>query len=347
MATHPVLHCESVFQQTHNDTNVELKSKKISRKEGRERKTNFRRLKLLLSRLQNHKSKMRILGKRRSYSVTDPDATAMKKRSEEVIKPSYNEGIATENGLVLDYTISNTSGDTDKFIALVEGVQENTGKTPESITADSAYGSEENYEYMEEKKIKPNVKYPLYHPEKNKKWRQKKVRPSEFKYQVQTDTYLCPEGKVLSFNGVKYSKGAQNREAQNEEDQNRRETKVYMASASDCSACRFQKDCTQGKSRYLYIAINYERKKKNAREQLASKEGRDLSKQRPHGVETVFAQKKYNAKYRRYLMRGREKVEIEAGLFYTAYNLEKMYRHAMKALGENNKIPPLIAASFA
>ena len=145
---------------------------------------------------------------------------------------------------------------------------------------------------------------------------------------------------MLSFNGVKYSKGAQNREAQNEEDQNRRETKVYMASASDCSACRFQKDCTQGKSRYLYIAINYERKKKNAREQLASKEGRDLSKQRPHGVETVFAQKKYNAKYRRYLMRGREKVEIEAGLFYTAYNLEKMYRHAMKALGEDKRIPP-------
>ena len=216
---------------------------------------------------------MRILGKRRSYSVTDPDATAMKKRSEEVIKPSYNEGIATENGLVLDYTISNTSGDSDKFIALVEGVQENTGKTPESITADSAYGSEENYEYMEEKKIKPNVKYPLYHPEKNKKWRQKKVRPGEFKYQVQTNTYLCPEGKVLSFNGVKCSKGAQNGE-----DQNRGETKVYMASASDCSVCRFQKDCTQGKSRYLYIAINYERQKKKAREQLASKEGRTLSK---------------------------------------------------------------------
>ena len=87
---------------------------------------------------------MRILGKRRSYSITDPDATAMKKRmkkrSEEVIKPSYNEGIATEKGFVLDYTVSNTSGDSDKFIALAQGVQENTGKTPESITADLAYG---------------------------------------------------------------------------------------------------------------------------------------------------------------------------------------------------------------
>ena len=40
-----------------------------------------------------------------------------------------------------------------------------------------------------------------------------------------------------------------------------------------------------------------------------------------------------------------EKVEIEAGLFYTAYNLEKMYRHVMKALGEDKKIPPLIAPS--
>ena len=121
---------------------------------------------------------MCILGKRRSYSITDPDATAMKQK-DDTIKAGYNEGVATENGLVLDYHISNTSGDADKLIDLAEGVKENTGKTPESITADSAYGSEKNYEYMKDNNIKPNVKYPLYHPEKNKKWLQKRLRPSE------------------------------------------------------------------------------------------------------------------------------------------------------------------------
>ena len=58
---------------------------------------------------------------------------------------------------------------------------------------------------------------------------------------------------------------------------------MYRASAKDCFACRFQKHCTQGKMRYLYININYERQKKKAREQLGSSEGRTLSKHRPHG----------------------------------------------------------------
>ena len=122
-----------------NDTNVDLKKKKIDRDEARERKAKFRRLKLLLQRLKIYRRKKRILGKkRRSYSITDPDAAAMMQK-DDTIKAAYNEGVATENGLVLDYHISNTSGDSDKLIDLAEGVEENTGKTPESITADSAY----------------------------------------------------------------------------------------------------------------------------------------------------------------------------------------------------------------
>ena len=327
-----------------NDTNAELKSKELSREEARERKTKFRRLKLLLKRLQSYKYKRLILGKRGSYSITDTDATAMKQK-DDTIRPGYNEGVATENGLVLDYHISNTAGGSDKLIDLTEGVKENTGKTPESVTADSAYGNERNYKYMEDKNIKPNVKYPLYHPEKNKKWRQKMLRPSEFKYQAETDSYRCPEGKELSLNRVDQVKKGEHSV----------EIKVYSAKRRDCFGCRLKQYCTKGNKRSLHINTNYERHKEQAREQLGSEEGRALSKRRGHGVETVFGQKKYNAKYPRYLLRGKKKVEIEAGLFYTAYNLEKMYRYVMRSLGdetgkllplfEDKQIPPLIAAS--
>jgi hypothetical protein len=41
-------------------------------------------------------------------------------------------------------------------------------------------------------------------------------------------------------------------------------------------------------------------------------------------VEPVFGMIKSNRKYRRFLLRGMEKVEIEAGLFALAHNLKKM-----------------------
>ena len=326
-----------------NDTNVDLKSKKIDRDEARERKAKFRRLKLLLQRLKTYRHKKRILGKkRRSYSITDPDATAMMQK-DDTIKAAYNEGVATENGLVLDYHISNTSGDADKLIDLAEGVEENTGKTPESITADSAYGTENNYEYMQSKNIKANVKYSLYHPEKTKAWQQRNLRPSEFLYEAETDRYRCPQGSYLGFNRVIHRK----------KNEHAAEIKVYSAELQDCSQCQLKQYCTKGKKRSLYINKNYEHLKQKAREQLHSKEGRALSKQRGHGVETVFGHKKANAKYKRYLLRGMAKVEIEAGLFYTTYNLEKIYRYVMKTLAqgtrefdlfEDKRIPPLIAS---
>ncbi len=48
-------------------------------------------------------------------------------QKDEVIKPGYNEGVATSDGFVLDYSISQTSGDTDKLIDLVDGTEKNTG----------------------------------------------------------------------------------------------------------------------------------------------------------------------------------------------------------------------------
>jgi hypothetical protein len=36
---------------------------------------------------------------------------------------------------------------------------------PEKVVADSGYGSEENYEFMETNKIEAFVKYPMFHKE--------------------------------------------------------------------------------------------------------------------------------------------------------------------------------------
>ena len=56
---------------------------------------------------------------------------------------------------------------------------------------------------------------------------------------------------------------------------------------------------------------------------LNSERGIKLRKQRAHDVETVFAQIKNNKGFRRYSLRGIDKVEIETGLLAIAHNLKK------------------------
>lgn len=61
---------------------------------------------------------------------------------------------------------------------------------------------------------------------------------------------------------------------------------------------------------------------------LSTRKGVKLRKQRCHDVEPVFAQLKHNKNFKRFLLRGKNKVEIEIGLLAIAHNLNKMSKAA-------------------
>ena len=66
------------------------------------------------------------------------------------------------------------------------------------------------------------------------------------------------------------------------------------------------------------------RYKKEVREKLNSETGLKIRSQRPVDVEAVFGNIKSNHDFKRFLLRGLEKREIEAGLISLAHNLRKM-----------------------
>ncbi|MCE5273298.1 transposase [bacterium] len=61
--------------------------------------------------------------------------------------------------------------------------------------------------------------------------------------------------------------------------------------------------------------------RQQARERLESEQGRYYRARRPVKVESVFAQIKHNRQFRRFLLRGLEKVNIEYRLAAIAHNL--------------------------
>ena len=85
--------------------------------------------------------------------------------------------------------------------------------------------------------------------------------------------------------------------------------------AKNCEGCPLRGQCFKAKgNRSIERNHNLERRKPTTRELLLSQRGIQKRKQRTADVEPVFAQLKRNNGFRRFSLKGLEKVELEFGL---------------------------------
>lgn len=293
-----------------------LKGKQVDKKV--KQKLNYARKKWPEN-LKKYEQQEKTLGNRNSYSKTDPDATFMRMKEDHMLngqlKPGYNWQISTENQCILGYTIHQTTNDTTTLASHMGSLKENLGKMPETLVADAGYGSEENYEYLENNNVEAFVKYQYFHKEQSKKWREDPYRTENLQYNEEHDSYTCPMGQQMNFikekikitdNGFRQIK------------------RLYQA--ENCNGCPVRDICNKKSKSNRIIEINerLNHYKSIIRERLTSERGRKYRSQRPVDVEAVFGIIKGNRNYRKFLLRGLEKVEIEAGLLALAHNLSKI-----------------------
>ena len=292
--------------------NDNVKNEKLTKENGREQRKNVRRTKELLERKESYKLKKKILNGRNSFSKTDPDAVAMMMKDKVTIRPAYNEGIAVENGFVLDYVISDNCGDCISFIPLMDGLIDNLGRVPENAHSDGAYGNEENMTYLEKNRIKNFMKYNKYYKEKKRTWKENN-RLDGLIYNKSKDEFTCPRGINLICVDEKIEKTKTGYE---------RKVSIYKTQKGHCDKCPFHKS----KAKTLQLSWKQERLKKEAKSNLDSVKGVELRKRRGNEVESVFGDQKLNKLKRRYHLRGMPKVKIEAGLYYAAHNLRRIHK---------------------
>jgi len=256
--------------------------------------------------------------KRNSFSKTDPDATFMRMKEDHMrngqLKPGYNWQISTQNQYILGYTLHQTPNDTTTLAEHINQFEQHLGVKPQAVVADAGYGSEENYTFLEYKRIEPYVKYNYFHKEQSKKWKEDPSRIDNLYYNEEKDCFYCPMGQSMTF--VK--------EFETTTDNGFKQTKrVYQA--ENCSGCPMRGPCHKGKSnRKIEVNLALMRYKKKVRELLNSEQGLYYRSKRPVEPEAVFGMIKNNRHYRRFLLRGLDKVEIEAGLLCLAHNIKKM-----------------------
>lgn len=259
-----------------------------------------------------------ILGDRNSYSKTDPDATFMRLKEDHMrngqLKPAYNVQISTSNQFVVNYTIHSNPTDTNTLAGHLDQYEKSFGTALKSLTADAGYGSEENYTLLEEKQIAAYVKYGLFDKRQNKSFNRKHpFSADKLFYNPQGDHYICPMGQKMHYVGNKTNRTATGFMQT-----------ARMYKASNCGKCPLNGACHKSKgNRIIQVNVNLERQKQQADELLKSEEGIQRRKKRCFDVEPVFGNIKNNHGFRRFMLRGRQKVEIEWGLIAIAQNIRK------------------------
>ena len=101
--------------------------------------------------------------------------------------------------------------------------------------------------------------------------------------------------------------------------------------ASHCDTCPLHPRCFKGRGdREVEVNHNLRRHKAYARELLTSEEGLLRRSRRPIEPEAVFGQMKYNKQYKRFRHFGKAKVHMDLGLFFIAFNIQKMMRGVLR-----------------
>jgi transposase len=270
--------------------------------------------------INKYNRQQQVSGSRSGYSKTDEDATAMKMKNDEIL-PAYNVLIGTEDQFITNYSVHQKTNDAACFKEHIEQLEVHTGQLPQNMVADSIFGTEENSELLAYKGIDNYMKFPLYRKEQTRKYKNNPYSKDNFSYDQQSDTYTCPNNKQLSFKHIRKDKN-----------RNGYISHSRLYECEDCSGCPFADKCKKSIDNNRTILVNekLERYKQLMRENLRTEKGDKLRRKRGHEVESCFGDLKMNQGFRRFGLRGKEKVKIEAGILMISHNIRKIHLQNIK-----------------
>jgi hypothetical protein len=106
-------------------------------------------------------------------------------------KPGYNLQIGTENQFITDFSLFPNPTDTLTLIPFLSSFSGRYNRLPGKAVADSGYGSEENYRFMEEHDIECFVKYNWFHKEQKRSFKNNPFLVDNLYYNAKDDYYVC------------------------------------------------------------------------------------------------------------------------------------------------------------
>lgn len=326
-------HLVQATQKKINQLSQEIKQEPKAIPGGSPRKVKRRGLKKLLHRLQKdylprakkYEQAEKIFAGRNSFSKTDHDATFMHMKEDHMrngqLKPGYNIQAATTDQYVVDFALYPNPTDFRTLAPFLK--QMPVLNKFNKIVADAGYGSEFNYNLLEEEYADKSyyIPYTNYEKELTRKYRKDPTKLANWAYHEQDDYYLDYQG--IRFNFKYYSKRKDTSTGQV------RDFKVYEADKFQLTPELERLAKTpSGRQRQVRYNPNWQYLKNKQKELLQSKDGKYIYGLRKTDVEPVFGHMKNVFGMRRTHLRGKMKVATDVGLMFLMMNLSKYWQRS-------------------
>ena len=224
--------------------------------------------------------------------------------------PAYNaQAVADAQAqIVVAAEVVNGESDNAQLIPMREEVEANLGKVAETTVADGGYVSGEQLREAEARgqAVVVAAGVETGGPQRGE------YHSTKFTYDEAGNEVICPRGERLRFEGIE-NKGGQ------------REVRSYRCQSYEpCPVrvlCSKRRDGRRIEISPQYGALQRQRAQRQDPRYLT------LMRQRSGLIEPVFACIKQAMGFRRWTVRGLDKVRTQWALLCTAYNLKKLYQH--------------------
>ena len=288
--------CEQIDEQEEGSPSLVTMRQKITDKERLSRK-----IQATLEALQENDM----------TSLNSTDQESVKAKTRQGTHACYNVqlNVDAKNGLIVHSEAISDCNDYNHLNEQVQRASENLGRQPHTVCADSGYSSIRDLKDIDAKiqVIVPDQETLVKERTKNKNQFDKK----NFTYDEATDEYVCPTGSRLKL----YRPHGHKRE---------KEVKVYKAEAQACQRCPHFGICTVNKSGRTIERSCYEDIRQRIVANYTSQQGQEIYKLRKEKVEHVFGHMKRNVAAGQFMLRGKDKVDVEASILSTCFNLARM-----------------------
>ena len=256
------------------------------------------------------------------YFANDPDARYQ--RDNNRIDAGYNcqSVVDDKNNLIISNDITNESNDLHQLNNMKSKVDELKKELEIEkktvVLADAGYFEEE--EVLDADRDE-NFEVYVSHPRDCSKKRRKKnkdekipaegYRKDDFKYDSNSNTFECPEGKKLKQKGNGYIKKGSG-------------TKKYQFVCKECDGCDKRPMCTKNKKGRVIKTTEYMGEILEYREKCKTERAKALMAKRKEMVEHPFGTIKRNWGYQYFMQKGMENVSTEFSFITFIYNFRRV-----------------------
>lgn len=280
-----------------------------------------------ITKLQELKKELKKSGQK-SIGINDTDARWMlNKKGQTEISYNLQSSVDYESKMIVSVDINNKPTDHNQLKKQIENIENTIQETPKIISADNGYHTNENINSIQNKDIDLLIPTRKQNKEHNHKLNPNPYHKDHFKYNFETDTYTCPEGKELYYQN---SYKIQN----TKKEQPDKIKRVYYN--KDCYNCPIKDLCTKSEVR---IITNYENKLAQIIEQrMETPEAQKEYKKRSHTVEPPFGVLKQQKQLNNIHVTGQEEVNNRITLKAIGYNLKRLENMIKNNVEEKNSL---------